>query len=330
MATIDTNMMSKGVTAFTEKSNQKSDRSLRKTRFLNKFLNKCTTYDQIILFTIDNIPTGHLQLLRSQLRQDKASLMFGKNTLIRRALKNLSAQYDPNLAKLIPYLKTNVGCLFAYNTDVLRLMYFIEEHGVTANAKPGMIAPCDVTLRKGVTSLPPDKTSFFQASGIHTKISGGKIEILKDTFLVKEGEPVTETAYRVLELMKMRPFSYYMKVKAVYDQGELIDLNLIKQAEKLMKKGLENVRLVDKFISKDQNLPIVEGCGMLPDSAVVNDGDDNDGEEGEGMFNIFGDEEEQDASSVTSKGKDGQDDGDDGDDTFDGLDISLFGEEQEQ
>jgi len=246
-------------------------------------------------------------------------MMFGKNTLIKRALKNLSVQHDPNLAKLIPYFKTNVGCLFAYNTDVLRLMYFIEENGVTANAKPGMIAPCDVMLRKGVTSLPPDKTSFFQASGIHTKINGGKIEILRDMSLVKEGEPVTETAYRILELMKLRPFSFYMKVKAVYDQGELIDLNLVKQAEKMMKKGLDNVRLVDRFISTD---PLVSmtgevECGILPnDTVVTGDGDDSE-QEGEGLFNIFGDEEESGSSgggNTQGKGRQDDNDGDDGED----------------
>jgi len=136
---------------------------------------------------------------------------------------------------------------------------------------------------------------------------------------VKEGEPVTETAYRILELMKLRPFSFYMKVKAVYDQGELIDLNLVKQAEKMMKKGLDNVRLVDRFISTD---PLVSmtgevECGILPnDTVVTGDGDDSE-QEGEGLFNIFGDEEESGSSgggNTQGKGRQDDNDGDDGED----------------
>lgn len=47
-----------------------------------------------------------------------------------------------------------------------------------AAARAGAIAPCDVTVPAQNTGLGPEKTSFFQALGITTKISRGTIEIL--------------------------------------------------------------------------------------------------------------------------------------------------------
>lgn len=49
---------------------------------------------------------------------------------------------------------------------------------VPAAARAGAIAPCDVTVPAQNTGLGPEKTSFFQALGITTKISRGTIEIL--------------------------------------------------------------------------------------------------------------------------------------------------------
>lgn len=49
---------------------------------------------------------------------------------------------------------------------------------VPAAARAGAIAPCEVTVFGQNTGLGPEKTSFFQALGITTKISRGTIEIL--------------------------------------------------------------------------------------------------------------------------------------------------------
>ena len=49
---------------------------------------------------------------------------------------------------------------------------------VAAPAKAGALAPVDVFVPPGNTGLGPEKTSFFQALSIATKISRGTIEIL--------------------------------------------------------------------------------------------------------------------------------------------------------
>ena len=55
----------------------------------------------------------------------------------------------------------------------------IREHDpAIAPARAGAIAPVDVTIPAQVTSLGPEKTSFFQALQIPTKITRGTIEII--------------------------------------------------------------------------------------------------------------------------------------------------------
>lgn len=55
------------------------------------------------------------------------------------------------------------------------------DNKVKAPARAGAIAPCDVKLQPQNTGLGPEKTSFFQALQIPTKISKGTIEILVRT-----------------------------------------------------------------------------------------------------------------------------------------------------
>ncbi len=49
---------------------------------------------------------------------------------------------------------------------------------VAAPARAGAIAPIDVSIPAQVTNLGPEKTSFFQALQIPTKITRGTIEII--------------------------------------------------------------------------------------------------------------------------------------------------------
>merc|ERR1712244_96521 len=57
-------------------------------------------------------------------------------------------------------------------------------------ARAGAIAPLDVTVPAQNTGLGPEKTSFFQALNIPTKITKGTIEIIADVKLIKEGDKV--------------------------------------------------------------------------------------------------------------------------------------------
>ena len=54
----------------------------------------------------------------------------------------------------------------------------LTENRVRAPARAGALAPCPVDIEPQNTGLGPEKTSFFQALSIPTKISKGTIEII--------------------------------------------------------------------------------------------------------------------------------------------------------
>lgn len=81
------------------------------------------------------------------------------------------------LFRLLPYIKGNIGFVFTKD-DLNEVREIIRSNKVAAPAKAGAIAPIDVKVAPINTGLGPEKTSFFQALAIPTKITRGTIEIL--------------------------------------------------------------------------------------------------------------------------------------------------------
>ena len=94
----------------------------------------------------------------------------------------------------------------------------------------------------------PEKTSFFQALQIPTKITRGTIEILNEVNLIKTGDKVGASEAALLNMLNIQPFSYGLAVQQVYDNGaiyspEVLDIT----AEELLarfQQGVNNVAAV--------------------------------------------------------------------------------------
>jgi len=106
----------------------------------------------------------------------EATLLLGKNTMMRKAIRG-HMDTNPNLEKLLPLIKQNVGFVFT-DKELSETRDKILSNKVPAAARAGAIAPVSCTVPAQVTPLGPEKTSFFQALQIPTKISRGNIEIL--------------------------------------------------------------------------------------------------------------------------------------------------------
>jgi len=91
----------------------------------------------------------------------------------------------------------------------------------------------------------PEKTSFFQALAIPTKITKGTIEIIKDVDIIKAGDRVGMSEATLLNMLKISPFSYGLVISKVYDSGSVFDPEIldITDADLLAKfqTGVRNV-----------------------------------------------------------------------------------------
>lgn len=181
-----------------------------------------------------------MQSIRHALRNDAVVLM-GKNTMMRKAIKG-NLESNPSLEKILPYLRGNVGFVFT-REDLVEIRDRILEHKVQAPARAGALAPLDVMIQPQNTGLGPEKTSFFQALQIPTKIAKGTIEILNEIHLIKKDERVGASEATLLNMLNVSPFTYGLKINQVYDSGTIFSPEVLDiTPEDLRIKFLQGVR----------------------------------------------------------------------------------------
>merc|ERR1719159_1550854 len=98
---------------------------------------------------------------------------------------------------------------------------------MAAPAKAGALAPVDVTIPAQNTGMGPEKTSFFQALQIPTKITKGTIEIIQDVPIIKVGDKVGASEATLLNMLKISPFTYGLLIQKVYDNGSIFDPEIL-------------------------------------------------------------------------------------------------------
>ncbi|PAA75462.1 hypothetical protein BOX15_Mlig000285g3, partial [Macrostomum lignano] len=196
----------------------KGDKRKWKEGFFEKLTALLSEYSKTFIVSVDNVGSKQMQQIRQSMRNE-AVILIGKNTMIRKVVRAMLDDH-PTLEKLLPHIRLNVGFVFT-NQDLNEVRKKIEGNQVAAPARAGSIAPCDVVVPAQNTGLGPEKTSFFQALNIQTKITRGTIEILSDVPLIKKNTKVGQSEATLLNMLKISPFSYGLRIRQVYDNGSV-------------------------------------------------------------------------------------------------------------
>jgi large subunit ribosomal protein LP0 len=202
----------------------KEDRAAWKSNYFDKMAALLDEYPKCFIVGADNVGSRQMQKIRIALR-GHAIVLMGKNTMMRKAIRR-QMESNAALEKLLPHIKGNVGLVFTKGdlTDVAKI---IQDNKVEAPAKAGAIASVDVTVPAQCTVLGPEKTSFFQALTIQTKITKGTIEILNDVKLIKVGDKVGASESALLAMLNIFPFTYGLQIEMVYDNGTVFELAML-------------------------------------------------------------------------------------------------------
>jgi len=199
-------------------------------------------YPKCFIVGADNVGSKQMQQIRIGLR-GSAVVLMGKNTMMRKAIKG-HLENNPALEKILPYVRGNVGFVFT-SGDLVEVRDELLKNKVRAPAKPGALAPLDVIIPAQNTGLGPEKTSFFQALAIATKISKGTIEIINDVHILKEGDRVGASEATLLNMLNISPFSYGLQVQMVYDSGTIFEPKILDiKPEDLRARFMAGVRNV--------------------------------------------------------------------------------------
>jgi len=186
-----------------------------------------------------------MQEIRIALR-GKAVVLMGKNTMMRKVIRGY-LEKNPDLEKLLPHIKMNVGFVFT-KEELTVVRDLLLANKKAAPAKAGAIAPVDVTIPAQNTGMGPEKTSFFQALSIPTKITKGTIEIIQDVHIIKKEDKVGASEATLLNMLKISPFTYGLIIQKVYDSGSVFSPEILDITDDDIKdmfmSGVRNVAAV--------------------------------------------------------------------------------------
>jgi large subunit ribosomal protein LP0 len=220
----------------------REDKATWKSNYFTKLVQLLDEYPKCFMVEADNVGSKQMQQIRMSLR-GHAVVLMGKNTMMRKAIRGHLGQ-NPKLEQLLPHIVGNVGFVFT-KEELIDIRDMLLENKVKAPARAGAIAPLDVTVPAQNTGLGPEKTSFFQALNIPTKITKGTIEIIADVKLIKEGDKVGMSDSTLLNMLGISPFTYGLVVKKVYDSGTVFDPQILDITDDDLKArfmlGVQNV-----------------------------------------------------------------------------------------
>lgn len=202
----------------------KEDKGTWKANYFVKVTELFDTYPKCFIVGADNVGSKQMQQIRMSLR-GKAVVLMGKNTMMRKAIRG-HLENNPQLEKIIPHIKNNVGFVFT-KEDLIEVRDVIRDNKVPAAARAGAVAPLDVDIPAQNTGLGPEKTSFFQALSIPTKIAKGSIEILNEVNLIKKGDRVGASEATLLQMLKISPFFFGLEIVSVYDSGSVFEPSIL-------------------------------------------------------------------------------------------------------
>jgi len=228
----------------------KEDKATWKSNYFLKITQLFDEYPKCFIVNADNVGSKQMQQIRMALR-GRAVVLMGKNTMMRKAIRG-HLENNPALERLLPCIRNNVGFVFT-KEDLVEIRELLLANKVQAPARAGAVAPLDVKIPAQPTTLGPEKTSFFQALQIPTKITKGTIEILNEVHLIHVGEKVGSSESTLLNMLNISPFTYGLIVENVYDSGTIFSPAVLDITDDDIKKsfmsGVRNVAALSLAIN---------------------------------------------------------------------------------
>ena len=185
-------------------------------------------YSMFAIADLKGLKASQLQILKKKFKDD-LEIHIAKNTLVKRAIQNLTDQYK-DVEDISKYLVGANAFVFSKKNPFFMYLMF-EKNKVESAASPGDIAPNDILVSAGNTGLQPGPIlSKFGAAKIPTKIQDGNVWIANDVVAVDKGASISADVADLLGKLGIKPIMVGLKLKMGYDGGvipiEILSINL--------------------------------------------------------------------------------------------------------
>ncbi len=172
------------------------------------------------LVDVQYLPAPQLQNMRSSLRSQGVQIIMLRKRLLHRAL---DASNKDNINALTAKMRGMPALLFS-SSNPFALYKTIQKSKSEAPAKPGQTAPKDIVVKAGPTQFAPGPIISELASvGIKTKVDAGKLVVMQDTVIVKEGQPISQKVAETLKRLDIKPMEIGLNIVAVWENGTVFE-----------------------------------------------------------------------------------------------------------
>src|SRR3989338_9182951 len=181
---------------------------------------KVQDYPIVGVVNMHTLPAQQLQTMRSTLRKKGVDIVMTRKRLLRKALQDSGKS---NIGQLVERIKGMPALIFSKDNPFV-LYGTIQKNKSEAPAKAGQIAPRDIIVKAGPTSFAPGPIiSELAAVGIKTKVDAGKLVIITDTTVAKEGQVISAKLAEVLKRLDIKPMEIGLDLVAVWEDGLVFD-----------------------------------------------------------------------------------------------------------
>eukprot|EP01053_Blabericola_migrator_P005577 Blabericola_migrator_1__5576@NODE_2839_length_2296_cov_30_711978_g1781_i0_p2_GENE_NODE_2839_length_2296_cov_30_711978_g1781_i0NODE_2839_length_2296_cov_30_711978_g1781_i0_p2_ORF_typecomplete_len231_score48_30RL10P_insert/PF17777_1/6_2e20Ribosomal_L10/PF00466_20/6_8e16_NODE_2839_length_2296_cov_30_711978_g1781_i09521644 len=176
-----------------------------KVKIIDKVRESVANHRFVHVITITNASSDLLQNLREHLKPGR--LINCKHRLIQVALgQNPESAVEDNIWKLAA-LATGDCALLATDDSIKVVKEKLAEHSATRYALPGTVATKTITLSAGgeaLESFPHSVETTLRKLGLPTVLKDGRILLVGDYTVCKEGQPLSVNASKILRQLGHR------------------------------------------------------------------------------------------------------------------------------
>ena len=201
-----------------------------KKKVIQELVSLMEKYSIVGVVDMENMPTPQLQKMREKLR-GKVEIKMSKKRLMKIALDEAKKK-NKDIEQLEKFMKGMPALLFT-NDNPFKLFKTLQKNKSTTAAKPGQIAPKDISVKEGPTPFAPGPIiGELGALGIKAGIDGGKVAIKADKIVVKEGEVIDQKTASILSRLKIEPMEIGLDLVATYEEGTIFTKDILSVDEK--------------------------------------------------------------------------------------------------
>ncbi|GEM_PF-496385 len=238
------------------------------------------SYPIVGLVNMENLPAPQLQKMKKMLKEKGVKIIMARKKLLNLALKGSKLENIQHLSEKI----RGMPAFILTKDNPFTLSSIIQKNKSEAPAKAGQTSPKDIVVKAGPTNFAPGPIISELASvGIKTKVDQGKLAILADTTIVKEGEIINQKVAETLKRLDIKPMEIGLKLIAVWENGLVFDAkqlsideqeyaqNITQAVQWSMNLAVEIVYLTSETTELILQKAFREAKAVALEGAIIND-----------------------------------------------------------